>query len=497
LDWSLVERIQKCSLNLVDVIDHLLDFAQINSKAQSRKPLKDQHSLEDVKVEASGTSSSWVSLARTTEAIVDAVFYSHYFSNRDRTRPHVDLAIDLSPRSAIHCVISVGAWKRLCTNIVNNALKYTPEGHVKVSLDVEENEAGETHAYLTVADTGIGISPEFLRDSLFKSFAQEDSLAIGTGLGMSLVAQLLKEFKGKIDVQSKKGAGTTVVVKVPVKIPPKTDSEHPDGETKSNPVCLDCSVGYFEPRGNPDGTTDNHRVLSEAVKKTLQDLGVVVCSPESAAAIAILEEDFANLHGDHRTNAQRWLVLCESFASATRLRERFHQDKSLEFVPQPYGPERLATAIRALCGSDPAPTVDHTKENDQCPGASDDTTEPLRSMIESSFSALPSPPLDITLEHLNLTMPDTVAAQDAPCPAPPAVEDIPERETLDFTEPTTVPVAVEKPASSSPDNTYSTAEIKQQHESLLLLLVDDNVCTTYQRCIEKATPLTKYHSPSI
>jgi CheY-like chemotaxis protein/two-component sensor histidine kinase len=457
---------------LVDVIDHLLDFAQINSKAQVRKPLKDQHSLEDVKVKVPSTSSSWVSLARTTEAIVDAVFYSHYFSNRDRTRPHVDLAMDLSPRSAVHCVISVGAWKRLCTNIVNNALKYTPEGHVKVSLDVTQNEAEETHAIFTVADTGIGMSPEFLSNSLFKSFAQEDSLAIGTGLGMSLVAQLVKEFKGKIDVQSKKGVGTTMVVTIPL----KTQSEDPEGDNKPNPVCLGCSVGYFEPCTNQDETSGNHRVLTDAVKKTLQDLGVVVCSPESAAAIAILEEDFVNLHGDHRTDAQRWLVLCESFASATRLRERFHQDKSVEFVPQPYGPERLATAIKALCASEPAPAVDHTKDNDQCPGASiNEPSEPLRSVIESSMSALPSPPLDITLEHLNLAMPDTVAVQEAPCPVPPAVEILPEREILDFTEPTTVVLAVEKPVSSSPDNTYSVAEIKQQHESLLLLLVDDNV----------------------
>jgi two-component sensor histidine kinase len=478
LDWSLVEQIQKCSLNLVDVIDHLLDFAQINSKAQVRKPLKDQHSLEDVKVEVESTSSSWISLARTTEAIVDAVFYSHYFSNRDRSRPHVDLAIDLSPRSAIHCVISVGAWKRLCTNIVNNALKYTPEGHVKVSLDVTQNETEEPHAVFIVSDTGIGMSSEFLRDSLFKSFAQEDSLAIGTGLGMSLVAQLVKEFKGKIDVKSRKGQGTTMVVTIPL----KTHSGDPEGETASSPVCLDCSVGYFEPCANHNETSGNHQVLTEAVKKTLQDLGVVVCSPESAAAIAILEEDFVNLHGNHRTDAQRWLVLCESFASATRLRERFHQDKSVEFVPQPYGPERLATAIRSLCASDPMQAIDHTRDHHQRPGAVEEPSEPLRSAIESSLSALPSPPLDITLEHLNLAMPDTLVVQEAP--VAPAIEHLPEREVLDFTEQAPVAVTVEKPAISSPEITYSIAEIKQQHESLLLLLVDDNVCVTCHRSFE-------------
>jgi hypothetical protein len=69
-------------------------------------------------------------------------------------------------------------------------------------------------------------------------------------------------------------------------------------------------------------------------------------------------------------------------------------------------------------------------------------------------------------------------------PVAPAIEHLPEREVLDFTEQAPVAVTVEKPAISSPDTTYSIAEIKQQHESLLLLLVDDNVCVTCHRSFE-------------
>lgn len=162
MDLSLIEQVQKCSLNLVDIINHLLDFAQI-SKATPRHPSNYRRGQGEISVVPGSKHNSFMSLARTTEAIVDAVFYSHYFSHSDRTRPHVDLVIDLAVQRNTRCSISVGAWKRLCTNIVNNALKYTHEGYVKVSLDIIERGKGEHYATLTVTDTGVGMTPGFLK----------------------------------------------------------------------------------------------------------------------------------------------------------------------------------------------------------------------------------------------------------------------------------------------------------------------------------------------
>jgi hypothetical protein len=107
-------------------------------------------------------------------------------------------------------------------NLVGNALKYTDEGLITVSLKVsdlndetlESDEKGHdtVSIFLTVKDSGIGMSNEFLQNKLFKPFSQEDSLSSGTGLGLSIVDQIVKSLGGYVDVTSARGLGTTITV---------------------------------------------------------------------------------------------------------------------------------------------------------------------------------------------------------------------------------------------------------------------------------------------
>lgn len=408
LDWSLVEQIQKCSLNLVDVIDHLLDFAQINNKATLRRASDHQREITASNAPLRDTTSNCVSLSSTTEAIVDSVFYSHYFTKHDRTQPHVDLVVDLTPESAINCMISVGAWKRLCTNIVNNALKYTPSGHVKVSLDVSSRQTGEKQAVLTVSDTGIGMSPEFLQERLFRSFAQEDTFAMGTGLGMSLVAELVKEFNGEIEVTSRKGAGTTMTVTIPLETPQEDAAKAVSFDSDLS----DLSVAYFEPTILTDDVARTRRPLTDAVKRTLCNIGAAVSPPTDSGIVAILEEHFEQPLDEIQTDKHRWLVLCNSFASATRLRERC-QGANVEFVPQPYGPVRLSSALQTLRESlagdkhpSKVPASPPPVSNDS------DSSSSFKYRRNRSLSAL-SAALDVSLENLTLSSPNAKTAKAA------------------------------------------------------------------------------------
>lgn len=465
-----MEQIQKCSLNLVDVIDHLLDFAQINNKAASSKASDGRRNQETNKVPLRNKTSSCVSLGRTTEAIVDAVFYSHYFTKHDRSQPHVDLIMDLTPRSATQCMISVGAWKRLCTNIVNNALKYTPTGHVKVSLDVSERETGGTFATLIVSDTGIGMSPDFLRENLFKSFAQEDSFAPGTGLGMSLVAELIKEFCGEIEVTSKKYEGTTMTVTLPLEVP--QDDTGIEFGCKFDPP--DVCVGYFEPHGVQEDKNGSRQALVDAAKQTLRNIGVVIDPSNDAGIVAILEEHFVQLANDTPTDKKYWLVLCDSFASAARLRERFQGAHHIQFVPQPYGPERLHTALQTLCG------IFSEQENtgsgsDQ--SSSEAASEPAASSMytrERAMSTLPSPPLDVALDYLTLSSPNTTTVKAAARDSLVDVDD--QVTTYTFSSPgRNAATGSRRVSTHSPKDPTSTGESSQASDPLLLLLVDDNV----------------------
>lgn len=455
---------QKCSLNLVDVIDHLLDFAQINNKATLRRTSDHQREITAGKAPARNATSDCASLSSTTEAIVDSVFYSHYFTKHDRTQPHVDLVVDLTPESDISCMISVGAWKRLCTNIVNNALKYTPSGHVKVSLDVSTRETGGKQAVLTVSDTGVGMSPEFLQERLFKSFAQEDTFAMGTGLGMSLVAELIKEFGGEIEVTSKKGSGTTMTVTIPLEVPQDVTTK----AVSFDDDLSDLRVFYHEPDEIEDGAARNRHVLVDAAKLTLSNIGVAVSSSGDNSIAAVLEEHFKQSPSDIQTDKHLWLVLCDSFASATRLRERF-QGANVEFVPQPYGPGRLSSALRTLRKSLSEGTEPSTVPTSPPPEAiNSDSSSSFKYRRNRSLSALPAA-LDESLEHLTLSSPKSNMVK---AKAREIAADGNDQLTLHATD-----SAIENAVAGGSDMSISVPDTESSPAPapLLLLLVDDNV----------------------
>lgn len=377
--------------------------------------------------------------------------------------------MDLTPRSAIQCMISVGAWKRLCTNIVNNALKYTPRGHVRVSLDVSDHEKEDKYAILTVSDTGIGMSQEFLQESLFKSFAQEDSFATGTGLGMSLVAELIREFGGQIEVTSKKGEGTTMTVTIPLDVPQETTGLNTDRGFDCSDIC----VGYFAPHEARADTSSSRQVLNDAAKHTLRDLGVTISAAGDTSILVILEEHFTQLQHEQKKEAQRWLVLCDSFASATRLREQY-QGADVEFVPQPYGPERLYTALQTLCKSLREQVTASTGSNSTIPGAIDKQRASLARSRNRAMSALPSPPLDVALEYLTLSSPNaSILKVTAPEP-----EEFDSEGPAPRSTPTVASTVAKSPdVTTTPSESTSTIEPSQDPDPLFLLLVDDNVRT--------------------
>ena len=101
--------------------------------------------------------------------------------------------------------------ERVFSNLVGNAIKYTPEGG-QVSVTLRE-EAGQVE--VVVADSGLGI-PEADLPHLFEEFFRaknaKRSGITGTGLGLSIVKQLVDRFEGQIQVESREGQGSTFTV---------------------------------------------------------------------------------------------------------------------------------------------------------------------------------------------------------------------------------------------------------------------------------------------
>ncbi|MFQ9873191.1 MAG: response regulator, partial [Oscillospiraceae bacterium] len=100
--------------------------------------------------------------------------------------------------------------------LLGNAVKFTPEGG-EVSLTVrQELSGGLANTVFQVADTGCGMSPEFLQN-IWRAFEQERRIASqnGTGLGTTLSKTLAEKMGGSISVESQLGKGTVFTVSIP------------------------------------------------------------------------------------------------------------------------------------------------------------------------------------------------------------------------------------------------------------------------------------------
>ena len=118
---------------------------------------------------------------------------------------------------------SPGYVKRVMMNILSNAVKYNKEnGQIYVScVEIPSEQPEMTIMEFVCRDTGIGMAEEFQKH-IFEPFAQEHTGSrakfAGTGLGMAISKKLVEEMGGTITFESKKGVGSTFVIRVPFKI---------------------------------------------------------------------------------------------------------------------------------------------------------------------------------------------------------------------------------------------------------------------------------------
>jgi PAS domain S-box-containing protein len=103
--------------------------------------------------------------------------------------------------------------KQILLNLIDNAIKFTEEGGIKVKAKLigEQDDEDKIDLLITVEDTGIGI-PEKMQSSIFESFRQQDDQDKkkykGTGLGLAITKRLVELFNGTIKLKSKVGRGS-------------------------------------------------------------------------------------------------------------------------------------------------------------------------------------------------------------------------------------------------------------------------------------------------
>ncbi|KAI1759485.1 hypothetical protein GGR53DRAFT_142077 [Hypoxylon sp. FL1150] len=250
---SLIGAIETCGKTLLDTIDHLLDYAKINNLNRANShlgSLSGKKTWKDPRTMAEPLSTTF-DLALLLEEVVEAVFAGQTFRKINlRHHDSVDeamaeikaISLDESStseeqihagsvkfsgrvfvilhikKSASWCLTGqTGGLRRVIMNVVGNAIKYCKRGYIDVSLDSKQRSPSDVEIELSVKDTGIGMSQNFLTNHLFKAFSQEDSFTPGTGLGLSITSQIVKSMSGKIKVDSEKGVGTHVNITIPMK----------------------------------------------------------------------------------------------------------------------------------------------------------------------------------------------------------------------------------------------------------------------------------------
>jgi signal transduction histidine kinase len=255
---SVIRMINVCGQTLLDTINHILDFTELNrlrkSKLLDKKKPRDRYasrSRSQLPLNLLKQTAN-LDLSLLVEEVVESTLAGYDFSQSDsmvkpkaftplppvelrssspsrhalgRANGNVKVILDIDWRKDWMFSLQPGAWRRIVMNLFGNAVKYTKEGSVCVSLKSIPNVSKQDNrplVILTVSDTGKGISKSFLKHHVFKPFWQEDSLAPGTGLGLSIVQQIVRELGGHIEIKSKEGSGTKVTVQVPFALPAPT-----------------------------------------------------------------------------------------------------------------------------------------------------------------------------------------------------------------------------------------------------------------------------------
>jgi len=199
----LLTRVKERSKGLLDLIGDLLEISKIDAGVamQRREPLQIEEVVRKVVELMEGEARArGISLSTTFHLTKGSLAKGPPSASASAPLPPV-----LGDKNNLEGVF---------TNLVNNAIKYTPEGGkvmIEVCLDGD-------YVKTVVKDTGIGISKEDL-PRIFDKFSRVKSektrAIVGTGLGLSIVKSTVEAHLGSISVESEEGKGTTFTVLLP------------------------------------------------------------------------------------------------------------------------------------------------------------------------------------------------------------------------------------------------------------------------------------------
>lgn len=199
---SYLSKILVASQHLLSLINDILEMSRIESGKITLEP----------------APTSWSEMLQELQTIMQEQIESKKQS----------FTISIAPLTHDYVMIDKLRMEQVLVNLVSNASKYTPEhGSIRVEL-AQYPAAKPNHAIykLSVIDNGMGMSEDFVK-KIFSPFERANSTTVskiqGTGLGMSITKSIVDLANGTIDVKSKLGEGTEIIVAITLRL--CTDAE--------------------------------------------------------------------------------------------------------------------------------------------------------------------------------------------------------------------------------------------------------------------------------
>lgn len=412
-----LRTIQISARTLLDTIDHLLDYGKMNGLVKSSKLERSHsstrlHGRGDPATPIASSLGLPVQLDRLAEEVVESVLAGYGFmsmsdsnhaawssqpaprnqstktikqakdlgASRDSTpdlhtiasSDGVQIYLDIEPSDSWSFRMHPGAFRRIVMNLFGNSLKFTKSGFISIQLRQEKSTGpareGDSHVglskvVLTVSDSGKGISKDYIRNHLFTPFAQEDHFAPGTGLGLSLVRQVVTSMGGKINVDSAVGYGTAVTITLPLPVEDEEDEEEVEFRTNVKELA-GLKVLY---RGRDQATrpcASVHQPDREQVRRTnrsqlqrtesicrdwfqMQSVTEEEAKVTAPDFIISTEDCFRDLDVDGKPDpaGSPHIFLCSSSNSAQTIAKEHAIPTFFELISQPLGPRKLAKSL--------------------------------------------------------------------------------------------------------------------------------------------------------
>jgi signal transduction histidine kinase/CheY-like chemotaxis protein len=287
-----------------------------------------------------------------------------------------------------------GRLRQIVTNLVNNAIKFTEQGSIEVSMRLGSEATLHKELVLSVSDTGIGIAVD-KQKSIFDAFVQADSSTSrrygGSGLGLSICVKLTELMGGRIALFSTPGKGSRFVVNMPLgtsdaqtPITQFGPDENAPPDSESHPLPTEPAEPIYS--GKRAMVVDDHQVNRLLASKLLQRLGFEVTAvsdgtqalSEVAAQrldLILMDIQMPQMNGWQAThNIRAWerqngrtrvpIVVLSAHASSADREHAMAADMD-GYLSKPLTPEALSAVLRStgLAGSTahgtavPQPTV--------------------------------------------------------------------------------------------------------------------------------------------